>query len=70
MVGELKNRTYMVSHQAVANILKRHNFPPTSWQKRTTTWQECIRAPWDLLVAKGFFSAQVWAKSGLVNYYI
>ncbi len=68
IVGALKSVGYTVSDQTVSNILKRHNLPPAPERKKTTTWRECIRSHWDILVATDFFTAEVWTRSGLVTY--
>lgn len=70
IVGALRNIGYRVSDQTVGNILKRHNLPPISERKKTTTWCEFIRAHQNLLVATDFFTAEVWTRKGLVTYYI
>ncbi len=67
IVGALKNVGYTVSDQTVGNILRRHDLPPASERKTTTTWREFIRSHWDILVATDFFPAEVWTSCGLVT---
>jgi putative transposase len=53
----------------VGNILKRHALPLVPERQKTTTWNECIRAHMDVLVATDFFTTEVWTWCGLVTYY-
>ncbi len=68
VVGALANLGYTLSDQTVGNILKRHDLPPASERKTTTTWKEFIRTHMDVLVATDFFTAEVWTLGGLVTY--
>ncbi len=70
IVGALANIGYMVSDQTVGNILKRHGIPPALERKKTTSWNEFIRAHMDVLVATDFFTTEVWTWRGLVTYYV
>ncbi len=54
----------------VGNVLKRHGMAPAPERKTTTTWKECIRTHFDVLVATDFFTAEVWTLGGLVTYYV
>ena len=49
--GALANLGYTISDQTVGNILKRHGIPPAPTRKKTTTWNEFIRAHMAMLVA-------------------
>src|SRR5712691_1633259 len=66
IVGALINLGYRVSDQTIGNILKRHGIPPAPERKKTTTWQEFIRLPMDVLVATNFFTSEVWTWGRLV----
>ena len=68
IVGALAHLGYIVSHQTVGNMLKRHDIPPAPERKTTTTWKECVRTHMDVLVATDFFTAEVWTLGGLVTY--
>jgi putative transposase len=61
-------KPYTLSAQTVGNILKRHGLFPAPERKKTTTWNEFIRAHMDMLVATDFFTAEVWTLGGLVTY--
>ena len=70
IVGALANLGLTISAQTGGNILQRHGIPPAPERKMTTTWMEFIRTHMDVLVATGFFTAEVWTLGGLVTYYI
>jgi len=66
IVGPLHNLGYGVSDQTIGNMLKRHGIPPAPERKKTTTWQEFIRLPMDVLVATNCFTSEVWTWGRLV----
>jgi putative transposase len=70
IAGALKHLGYTISDQTVGNILKYHGIPPAPERKKTTTWQEFIRAHMDVLIATDFFTTEVWTWCGLVTYYV
>lgn len=70
IAGALAHLGYHISDQTVGNILKRHGLPSAPERKTTTTWNECIRAHMDVLVATDFFTTEVWTSAGLVTYYV
>jgi transposase InsO family protein len=70
IAGALKHLGYTISDQTVGNILKRHSILPAPARKKTTTWNEFIRTPLDVLVATDFFTTEVWTACGLVTYYV
>ena len=43
IVGALSNLGQQVSHQTVANILKRHGLSPSPEREKKTTWRDFIR---------------------------
>ena len=61
---------YEVSHQTVANILKRHDIAPAPERGRTTSWREFIRSHTAVLAAVDFFTAELWAEGGLMTHYV
>jgi hypothetical protein len=68
IAGALKHLGYTISDQTVGNILRQHGIPQAPERKHTTTWQEFIRTPMDVLVATDFFTTEVWTWCGLVTY--
>jgi putative transposase len=70
IVGALKNLGHEVSHQTVANLLKRHDIPPAPERGRTTRWRDFIRSHMEVLAAVDFFSVEVWTQAGLMTYYV
>ena len=70
IVGALSNLGHEISHQTVANILKRHGLLPAPDREKRTTWREFIRTHTEVLAAVDFFSAEVWTSAGLITYYV
>ncbi len=60
MVGALKILDHVVSHQAVANILKASGLDPSDERKGKTTWNKFIKRHKIVLWATDFFAAEVW----------
>jgi putative transposase len=69
IVGALGNLGHEVSHQTVANLLKRHGLEPAPEREKKTTWREFIRSHLEVLAAVDFFTAEVWTSAGLITYY-
>ena len=70
IVGALKNLGHLVSHQTVANLLKRHGLAPAPERQKKTTWKEFIRSHTEVLAAVDFFTVEVWTGAGLLTYYV
>jgi hypothetical protein len=70
IAGALSNLGYQVSHQTVANILKRRDIAPAPERRKTTNWREFIRAHLEVLAAVDFFTVEVWTAAGLTTYYV
>ena len=70
IVGALSNVGHDVSHQTVANILKRHDIAPAPERGRTMNWREFIRSHLEVMAAVDFFTAEVWTAAGLTTYYV
>ena len=70
IAGALSNLGHAVSHQTVANILKRHNIAPAPERGKGVSWREFIRSHLEVLAAVDFFTAEVWTASGLTTYYV
>jgi putative transposase len=68
MAGAWAHLGYQISDQTVGNSLKRHGLPSAPERKTTTTWNESIRAPMDVLVATDFCTTDVWTLGGFVTY--
>jgi hypothetical protein len=49
IVGALRNLGHEVSHQTVANVLKRHDISPAPERRRTMSWREFIRSHMEVL---------------------
>jgi HTH-like domain len=49
IVGALSNLGHEVSHQTVANLLKRHNIAPAPERAKTMSWQQFIRSHLEVL---------------------
>ena len=70
IVGGLRNLGHEISHQTVANLLKRHGIAPAPDRGSTMSWREFIRSHMDVLGAVDFFTAEVWTAGGLITYYV
>src|SRR5262249_41357153 len=55
IAGALSNLGHEVSHQTVANVLKRHDVAPAPERGRTMSWGEFIRSHVEVLAAVDFF---------------
>jgi len=66
----LWNLGHEVSHQTVANILKRQGLPPAPERGKRITWREFIRSHREVLAAVDFFTVEVWTLGGLSTYYV
>src|SRR5262245_36409796 len=70
IVGAMANLGFQVSHQTVANILRRHNIPPAPKRKQTIRWKDFIRGHMAVLAATDFFTVEVLTLWGLMTYYV
>ena len=70
IVGALSNLGHELSHQTVANVLKRHGLASAPERGKKTLWKDFIRSHLETLAAVDFFTAEVWTTSGLMNYYV
>jgi hypothetical protein len=66
----LANLGHSISDTTVGNILKDHGIEPAPERKRQTTWHTFLKAHWDVLSAIAFTTVDVWAKRGLVTFYL
>ena len=70
IMGALRNLGHEVSHQTVANLLKRHGIAPAPERGRTMSWRDFVRSHSEVLAAVDFFTAEVWTAGGLATYYV
>ena len=70
IVGALSNLGHEVSHQTVANVLKRHGLSPAPEREKKMSWREFIRSHTEVLAAVDFFTTEVWTVGGLITYYV
>ena len=70
IVGALSNLGHEVSHQTVANVLKRHGLAPAPERVKKMSWREFIRSHTEVLAAVDFFTTEVWTLGGLITYYV
>src|SRR3974390_3037547 len=70
IAGALRNLGHEVSHQTVANILKRHGIAPAPERGKGMSWRDFIRSHLEVLAAVDFFTAEVWTAAGLTTYYV
>jgi putative transposase len=68
--GAVANLGHKISDSTVANILGQHGIDPAPERKRQTTWHTFLKAHWDVLASVDFTTIEVWARSGLVTYYL
>ncbi len=68
--GAITNLGHEISHQSLANVLKRHGLLPAPGREERTTWRELIRTHTEILVGVDYFSAEVWVPVGLITDYV
>ena len=62
--GALANVGHDVGRGTIAANLKQHGIEPAPERQKRTTWQEFLKAHWDVLAAADFFSVDVWTATG------
>jgi putative transposase len=70
LAGALSNLGHQLSHQTVANILRRHGIELAPLRSKGMSWRDFIRSHLEVLAAVDFFTAEVWTAAGLSNYYV
>jgi hypothetical protein len=60
IVGALRNLGHEISHQTVANVLKRHGLAPAPEREKKMACRDFIRSHTEVLAAVDFFTAEVW----------
>jgi len=68
--GALANLGIRISDTTVGNILQEHGIEPAPERLRRTSWNEFIKAHWNVLAAIDFTTVEVWTKGGLVTMYV
>jgi transposase InsO family protein len=68
--GALANLGHEVGRGTIAAILKQHGIEPAPERRKRTTWQEFLKAHWDVLAATDFFTVEVWTATGLTRYVV
>jgi transposase InsO family protein len=66
--GALANLDHHVGRGTIANILRQHGIEPAPERHKRTTWQEFLKAHWDVLAAADFFTVEVWTGGGLTRF--
>ena len=66
--GALANVGHDVGRGTIATILRQHGIEPAPERQKRTTWQEFMKAHWDVLAAAHFFTLEVWTATGLKRY--
>jgi putative transposase len=70
IVGALNNLGHQISHQTVANLLKRHGLEPAPERQKKTIWKEFIRSHTEASAAVDFFTVEVWTGAGLLTHWL
>src|SRR5689334_6279755 len=68
--GALANLGYLLAHNTIADILRRHGIEPAPERSRKTTWKEFLNSHWEQIVASDFFTIEVWTPSGLQRFVV
>src|SRR6516225_4566212 len=68
--GALVNLGHDVGRGTIATILKQHGIEPAPERQKRTTWQEFLKAHWDVLAAADFFTVEVSTAMGLTRYIV
>ena len=66
--GAFANVGHDVGRGTIATILRQHGIEPAPERHKRTTWQEFLKAHWDVLAATDFFTLEVWTATGLKRY--
>jgi putative transposase len=68
--GALSHLGHELARSTIAAILARHGFEPAPERRRKTTWKEFLTRHWELIVATGFFTVEVWTRKGLQRFVV
>ena len=67
--GALANLGHDVGRGTVANILRQHGIEPAPERQKRTTWNEFLKAQWDVLGAADFFG-EMWTATSLTRHLV
>ena len=66
--GALGNLVHIVAPNTLKNILKRHGIELAPEREKPTSWRAFLKAHWDVMAARDFFTVEVWTPRGLLTY--
>ena len=70
IVRAMGNLGHVMSHQTVANLLKRHSLAPAPERAKQMPWKEFIRSHQETLASVDFFTVEVWTAAGSMTTYV
>jgi len=62
--GALSNLGHVVGRSTIVKILKEQGIEPAPERNKKTSWQEFLRAHWQVIAAADFFTVEVWTLQG------
>ena len=68
--GALGNLGLEISRGTIANVLKENGIEGSPDRGKRMPWKTFLKAHWEVLAASDFLTTEVWAKGGLVTYYV
>ena len=68
--GALLNLGHDIGRSTIARVLKNAGIPIAPKRKDEMTWEQFLKAHWDVMGATDFFTTEVWTLKGLVRYHI
>ena len=68
--GELAKVDMEACPTTVENVLKANGLPPVPDRGKQMSWEEFLKAHWEVLAATDFFTVEVWQKFHLVRYLV
>jgi transposase InsO family protein len=68
--GALLNLGHDIGRSTIARILKQAGVPIAPKRKGEMSWEEFLRAHWEVMAATDFFTTEIWTMQGLVRYHV
>ena len=68
--GALGNLGHIVGRTTIVKILKKQGIEPAPERNKKTSWQEFLRAHWQVIAAADFFAVEVRTLRGLRRYLV
>jgi putative transposase len=68
--GALANLGHVVGRGTIAGILKNAGMEPAPERGKGTSWEEFLRAHWEVLGAADFFTVELWCWGRLIRYHV